>query len=227
MPSQNRATLDRELKSIQDNLLRMGSLLDAAIQFSMQSLVTRNAALARQVVNDDAQINKLRFEIEEQCLDVIATQQPMATDLRVVVAAMNIVSDLERMADHAAGVAKIVVKMGDEPLLKPLIDLPRMAEACRDITRKALDAYVNHDVETASAMAKMDDVIDDFHQQIFRELLSFMIADPSTTSRALYLIFVSHNLERIGDRAVNIAERVIFMTVGEMKELSAGPDAPL
>jgi len=227
MPSQTRATLDRELKSIQDNLLRMGSLLDAAIQFSMQALATRNTSLARQVVNDDANINKLRFEIEEQCLDVIATQQPMATDLRVVVAAMNIVSDLERMADHAAGVAKIVVKMGDEPLLKPLIDLPRMAEACRDITRKALDAYVHHDVETAKAMAKMDDVIDQFHEQIFRELLTYMIEDPRTTSRALYLLFASHNLERIGDRAVNIAERVIFMTVGEMKELSAGPDAPL
>jgi phosphate transport system protein len=227
MSSQTRATLDRELKSIQDNLLRMGSLLDAAIQFAMQSLATRNASLARQVVNDDAQINKLRFEIEEQCLDVIATQQPMATDLRVVVAAMNIVSDLERMADHAAGIAKIVIKMGDEPLLKPLIDLPRMAEECRTMTRKVLDAYVNRDVETAKAMAKMDDVIDQFHEQIFRELLTYMIEDPKTVSRALYLLFASHNLERIGDRAVNIAERVIFMTVGEMKELSAGPDAPL
>ena len=227
MPSQNRATLDRELKSIQDNLLRMGSLLDAAIQFSLQSLATRNASLARQVVNDDAQINKLRFEIEEQCLDVIATQQPMATDLRTVVAAMNIVSDLERMADHAAGIAKIVIKMGDEPLLKPLIDLPRMAEECRAITRKALDSYIQHDVEAAKAMAKHDDVIDNYHEQIFRELLTYMIEDPRTTSRALYLLFASHNLERIGDRAVNIAERVIFMTVGEMKELSAGPDAPL
>lgn len=227
MTSNTRATLDRELREIQDNVLRMGSLLDAAIQLALESLVNRNASLARQVVNDDAHINALRFQIEEQCLDVIATQQPMATDLRVVVAAMNIVSDLERMADHAAGIAKIVIKMGDEPLLKPLIDIPRMAEECRTMTRKVLDSYVQHDVETAKAMAKMDDVIDNFHQQIFRELLSFMIEDPTTTSRALYLIFVSHNLERIGDRAVNIAERVIFMTVGEMKELSAGPDAPL
>ncbi len=227
MTTNNRATLDRELREIQDNVLRMGSLLDAAIKLALESLVSRNASLARQVVNDDATVNKLRFQIEEQCLDVIATQQPMATDLRVVVAAMNIVSDLERMADHAAGVAKIVIRMGDEPLVKPLIDIPRMAEACRTMTRKVLDAYVQHDVETAKAMATMDDVIDDFHQQIFRELLSFMIEDPSTTSRALFLIFVSHNLERIGDRAVNIAERVIFMTVGEMKELSAGPDAPL
>ncbi len=227
MPSQNRATLDRELKSIQDNLLRMGSLLDAAIQFAMQALATRNASLARQVVNDDAQINKLRFEIEEQCLDVIATQQPLATDLRVVVAAMNIVSDLERMADHAAGVAKIVIKMGDEPLLKPLIDIPRMAAECRVMTRQALDAFVRRDIESAKRMAAQDDVIDNLHQQIFRELLTYMIEDPHTTSRALYLLFASHNLERIGDRAVNIAERVIFLTSGEMKELNAGPMAPL
>lgn len=227
MTSQNRATLDRELKAIQDNLLRMGSLLDAAVQFSMQALATRNASLARQVVNDDANINKLRFEIEEKCLEVIATQQPMATDLRTVVAAMNIVSDLERMADHAAGIAKIVIKMGDEPLLKPLIDLPRMAEECRSIIHNALDSYVNHDVEAARGMAKQDDVIDAYHEQIFRELLTYMIEDPKTTSRALYLLFASHNLERIGDRAVNIAERVIFMRVGQMKELSAGPEAPL
>lgn len=227
MPTSNRATLDRELHQIQDDVLRMGSMLDTAIKLSLESLANRNASLARQVVNDDAQINKLRFQIEEQCLDVIATQQPMATDLRVVVAAMSIVVDLERMADHAAGIAKIVIKMGDEPLLKPLIDLPRMAEECRAMTRTVLEAYIHHDVETAKAMATMDDVIDQYHEQIFRELITYMIEDPKTVSRALYLLFASHNLERIGDRAVNIAERVIFMTVGEMKELSAGPDAPL
>ena len=227
MTSQIRATLDRDLRTLQDDLLRLGSMLDEAISRAMRSLADRNLPLARQVVTDDAPINTLRFQIEEACLSLIATQQPAAGDLRKVVAAMSIVSDMERMADHAAGIAKIVLKMGDEPLLKPLIDMPRMAEECRQMLKQALDAFVSRDVELARAVASRDDVIDDLYKQIFRELLSFMVEDPRTTTRALYLLFAAHNLERIGDRAVNITERVIFMTSGEMKELSAGPDAPL
>ncbi len=227
MTLQIRATLDRDLQTLQDDLLRMGSMLDVAISRAMLSLADRNLPLARQVVTDDAQINTLRFQIEEACLSLIATQQPAAGDLRKVVAAMSIVSDMERMADHAAGIAKVVLKMGDEPLLKPLIDIPRMAEECRQMLRQALDAFVSRDMELARAVAARDDVIDGLYQQIFRELLSFMVEDPHTTTRALWLLFVAHNLERIGDRAVNITERVIFMTSGEMKELSAGPDAPL
>ncbi len=227
MTLQIRATLDRDLQTLQDDLLRLGSMLDVAISRAMLSLADRNLPLARQVVTDDAQINALRFQIEEACLSLIATQQPAAGDLRKVVAAMSIVSDMERMADHAAGIAKVVLKMGDEPLLKPLIDIPRMAEECRQMLRQALDAFVSRDVELARAVAARDDVIDGLYQQIFRELLSFMVEDPHTTTRALWLLFVAHNLERIGDRAVNITERVIFMTSGEMKELSAGPDAPL
>ena len=227
MASQIRSHLDRELRDIQDDLLRLGSMLNTAISRALQSLASRDIALARQIIADDAEINALRFHIEEKCVTVIATQQPAASDLRAIVAAMNIVSDLERMADHAAGIAKVVVKMGDEPLLKPLIDIPRMADECRDMTTRALDAYVARDAEMARAVAARDDIIDELYQQIFRELLTFMLEDQHTISRALYLLFAAHNLERIGDRAVNIAERVVFLTSGEMKELNAGPLAPV
>lgn len=227
MTSQIRSTLDRDMSAIQNDLLRMGSMLDTAISRALESLANRDAALARQIVSDDAQINALRFQIEEACLSLIATQQPAAGDLRKVIAAMSIVGDLERMADHAAGIAKITLQMGDAPLLKPLIDLPRMAEECRAMLRQSLDAYLARDTQLARAVAARDDVIDDLYKQIFRELLSFIVKDPHTTTRALWLLFAAHNLERIGDRAVNIAERVIFIASGELKELSAGPDAPL
>ncbi|HEY4688952.1 MAG TPA: phosphate signaling complex protein PhoU [Anaerolineae bacterium] len=215
-----RTTLDRDLHAVQDDLLRLGSLIDLAIARALKSLAERDVNLARQIVADDAQVNALRFQIEEECFSLIATQQPTARDLRTAIAALNIVSDLERMADHAAGIAEIVLRMGDEPLLKPLIDMPRMAEECREMLRQALDAYVRHDVELARRVAERDDTIDGLYKQIFRELLSFMLEDPRTTTRALYLLFSAHNLERIGDHITNVAERVIFMTSGEMKELN-------
>lgn len=227
MITQTRATLDRDLNAVQDDLLRMGGLLDAAIAKSLEALAKRDQDLARQIIADDAHVNALRFHIEEACLALIATQQPAARDLRAVLAAMIIVSELERMGDYAAGIAKTVLRMGDAPLLKPLIDMPRMADECRAMLRRALDAYVAHDADMARAVAAQDDVIDNLYNQIFRELLSFIVEDPHTTTRALYLLFAAHNLERIGDRAVNISERVIFMTSGELKELNAGPDAPL
>lgn len=215
-----RATLDRELIEINEGLLRIGTLVDAAIERSIQSLADRDAALARQVDADDAKVNALRFQIEEECLALIARQQPAASDLRAVLAAFSIVTDLERMGDHAAGIARTVVHMGDQPLLKPLIDLPRMAETCREMLRLALQAYVERDTEKARSIVAMDDTVDGLYTQIFREILSFMVEDPHTTSRGLYLIFAAHNLERIGDRVTNIVERVLFMTSGEMRELN-------
>jgi len=218
-----RGTLDRDLRIVQEDLMRLGGLLDQAIERSLQSLIERDIELARQVVADDAQVNELRFRIEEFCLATIATQQPAAGDLRAIVAGMSIVVDLERMADHAAGIAKTVIRMGAEPPVKELIDLPRMAEQCREMTRRALRAYLAADVELARQVAAQDDAIDGLYTQIFRELLTFMIEDPRTTSRALFLLFAAHNLERIGDRATNIAERVIFMASGQMKELNPEP----
>jgi len=221
--SRGRASLDRALESIQEDLLRLGARLDAAISRSIQALADRDVELARRIVAEDQEINQLRFQIEEACLTLIATQQPAAGDLRMVMAVTNMVSDLERMADHAAGIARTVPKMADQPLLKPLIDIPRMADTCRTMVREALEAFVAKDAEKARASAAHDDTIDALYNQVFRELLSYMVEDPKTTSRALYLLFAAHNLERIGDRATNIAERVVFMISGEMKELNPEP----
>jgi phosphate transport system protein len=221
--SRVRSSLDRELGSIEEDLLRLGAKLDAAISRSIQALAERDVELARRIVEEDQEINQLRFQIEEACLTLIATQQPAAGDLRMVMAATNMVSDMERMADHAAGIARTVSKMADQPLLKPLIDIPRMADTCRTMVREVLEAFVARDAAKALASAAHDDTIDALYNQVFRELLSFMVEDPKTTSRALYLLFAAHNLERIGDRATNLAERVVFMISGEMKELNPEP----
>jgi phosphate transport system protein len=224
MNSQLRSELDRQLSEINDNVLRMGNLVDSAISHSMESLANKDTELAQQVVEKDADINELRYEIEARAYKIVATQQPAARDLRGVMAAFAIATDLERMGDHAKGIARIVIRMGDEPLLKPLIDLPRMADKCRDNLNHSLQAYIEKDVETASQMAFEDEPIDDLYNQVFRELLTFMLEDPRTTTRALYLIFAAHNLERIADRVTNIAERVVFVTSGELRELSYEED---
>jgi len=223
MTAQPRATLERELRRVQDSLLRMGDMVDAAVGRALTALSERDSRLAQEIVLGDAEVNALRYRVEEDCLTLIATQQPAAGDLRIVMAAFSIVSDLERMADHAAGIARTVLRMGDEPLLKPLIDIPRMAEVCRDMLRQSLRSFVDRDADTARRIARQDDVIDGLYQQVFRELLSFMVEDPHTTTRALYLLFTAHNLERIGDRITNIVERVVFMTSGEMRELNPEP----
>lgn len=220
MTASIRSIFDRELSRIRDNLLRMGSLVDTAIDRAINALGDRDIALAREVMEGDAAINDLRFTIEEECLTLIATQQPTAGDLRTVVAAMNIVNDMERIADHAAGIAKTVVRMGDLPLLKPLVDLPRMARMAREMLKKCLDAFLAHDVEAARSIAAQDDEIDHLYKTVFDELLGIMARDPSTITRGTYLLWCGHNLERIGDRVTNIAERVIFMTTGTMKELN-------
>lgn len=215
-----RGTLDRELARLRDELLRLGSLVDSAIERALRALQTRDLALARQILQDDQAINDLRYKIEEDCLTLIATQQPAAVDLRTTVAILNIIIDLERMADHAAGIAEIVIRMGTEPLLKPLIDIPRMAQIDREMLRRSLDAFIAHDPDLAREVAQRDDEVDHLYNQIFRELLTFMIEDPKTITRATYLLWIAHNLERIGDRVTNISERVVFMTTGIVRELN-------
>jgi phosphate transport system protein len=218
--SHPRSPFDQKYAAIRDNLLRMGQLIDAAVDRSITALKNQDQALARQIIADDAAINDLRFVVEEECLALIATQQPAASDLRSVITAMNLVNDMERMADHAAGIAKTVIRMGDEPLLKPLIDIPKMANYARDMLKRALDAFLAHDAEAARAVAAEDDEIDHLYKAIFDELLGIMARDPSTISRGTYLLWCAHNLERIGDRVTNIAERIIFLTTGTMTELN-------
>jgi phosphate transport system protein len=197
----------------------MGSLVESAIERSVQALKERDAELAQQVINDDEKINELRYGIEEECLQLIATQQPAAGDLRMVIAVGHIAVELERMADHAEGTAEITKRIYHEPPLKPLIDIPVMARIAREMIHAALDAFIAHDAEAAQKVAKRDDEIDALYQQVFRELLTYMLEDPRNISRATYLLWVAHNLERIGDRVTNVCERVVFMTTGKLQEL--------
>ncbi len=219
MPEGMRSALDREFGEAQEDILRLGDLVDRAIAHALGSLQNRDPVQAEEVIRDDEAINHLRFKIEEACLALIATQQPAASDLRAVVAAMNIVVDIERMGDYATGIAKTVLLMGDEPLLKPLIDIPRMAELARQMLRDDLDAYIQRDADKAREVAKRDDEMDYLYKSIFDELVEIMAKDPSAATRATYLLWTAHNLERMGDRVTNISERIIFITTGDMREL--------
>jgi phosphate transport system protein len=214
-----RGALERELERVRSDILRMGSQVESAIERSVQALRNRDAELAQQVINDDEEINALRYAIEEHCLQLIATQQPAASDLRTVIAAMHIAVELERIADHAEGTAVLVKRLASEPLLKPLIDIPAMARIAQEMIHAALDAFVAHDAEAARQVAGRDDEIDALYQQVFRELLTYMLEDARNIGKATYLLWVAHNLERIGDRVTNICERVIFMTTGQLQEL--------
>ncbi len=213
-----REKFDQELKQLKQDILSLGEMVDRAIEQSIVALKERDLDLARQIIANDKAINARRYAIEKKCYTLIATQQPAAGDLRTIITAIHLATELERIADHAAGIAQITVRMGGEPPLKPLIDIPRMAERDRAMLRQALNAYLAHDASLAQDIGSLDDEIDQLYDQILRELLTFMIEDPRTVTRATYLLWVSHNLERIGDRVTNIGERVIFMVTGELKE---------
>jgi len=213
-----RQSFEQALQRLQDDILLLGSMTEQAVTRSVEALRARDVALARQIIADDMRINQKRFAIEDTCVDIIARQQPMARDLRKITAALIIANELERMADHAQGISKINVMMGDEPLLKPLVDIPRMADKGVTMTHEALDAFVRGDVEQAKRVAGEDDEVDALYDQIYRELLVFMLNDSKTISRATWLLWVAHNLERVADRATNICERVVFMVTGELVE---------
>lgn len=215
-----RSLLDQELNDLRDNLLRLGSMVESAIDRSVGALKKQDTAAAQQIIADDRAINDLRHQIEEACIATIATQQPMASDLRTIIAVTHIAVELERMGDHAAGIAVIVNRIGSEPLLKPLIDIPRMAQIDRDMLRAALDAFIEGDVERAKAAGARDEEVDQLYDQVFRELLSYMLEDPRNIRQATFLLWAGHLLERIGDRATNIGERVIYMATGQREDLN-------
>jgi len=216
-----RKNYERSLKALQDEVLVMGSMVEKAILRSMEALKNRDLELARQIIAEDNAINQKRFDIEEQCVELIATQQPMAGDLRVIIAILNMVVDLERIGDHAEGVAKIAIMIGDEPPIKPLIDLPRMAERASQMLREALDAFIRRDVLVAKKICDDDEEVDNLYNQVFRELLLIMAENPKTIGRATRLIWVAHNLERSADRITNICERVVFIATGHMEDIGA------
>jgi len=213
-----RESFHRHLHELEDDLLVLGSMVEKALDRSMVALKNRDLELARQVIADDAKVNQKRFDIEEKCIDLIATQQPMASDLRIIIAVLNIIVDLERIADHAEGNAKIAVMIGNEPPLKPLIDLPRMCQKTVEMLKRSLDAFINRDAEAARRICGEDDEVDNLYDQVFRELLTFMAEDSKTITRATRLIWVGHNLERSADRVTNICERVIYVVTGKMEE---------
>lgn len=211
----------RQLQETKDEVLIMGSMVEKALGRSIDALKKRDLALAHQIMADDDKINEKRFGIENKCIELIATQQPVAIDLRTIVAILNIVTELERIGDYAEGIAKIVIMIGDEPPLKPLIDIPRMAEITIEMIQDGLRSFIEADEKTAVQVISMDSSVDSLYDQVFRELLTFMMEDPKTIGRATRLIWVAHNLERSADRATNICERVIYTVTGKMKETGA------
>jgi phosphate transport system protein len=215
-----RTTFHKKLKEIQDDILVMGSMVGKAILRSVDALKNRDLELARQVIADDQSVNNRRFLIEEKCIELIATQQPMAVDLRTIVAMLNITTEIERIGDYAVGIARITIMVGDEPPLKPLVDIPRMAEKTEDMLRRSLEAFVSRDVEAAKKISIEDDFVDQLYDQVFRGLLTFMAEDGRTITRATRLIWTAHNLERAADRVTNICERVVFIVTGKMEEVS-------
>ncbi len=213
-----RTEYSQQLQELRAAVVELASMVDKAIAGAILALQQQDTDRAREIVAADQRINDLRWRTEEQALLVIATQAPMASDLRMIAAIIHIITDLERMADHAAGIAKIVVETAYEPLLKPLIDVPRMAELTRAMLTDSISAFIDGDAHAARQIAARDDFVDRLYDQIYRELLTYMMADPTTINRATHLLWVSHNLERIADRVTNICERVVFTVTGVMEE---------
>jgi len=214
-----REIFQAQLTALKERLLNLGVRVARAQELAVQALAERDEELAHKVIAGDQAINQEQRAIEEQCLFLIASQQPVARDLRTIVAVSSISSDLERMGDHAKGIAVLALRLADQPLLKPLIDVPRMAEIGREMLLGQLRALVDEDVDTARELANRDTEVDRLNDQVFRELLVFMLTDPRTITRATYLLWVSHNLERFADRTTNIGERVVFVMNKQVVEL--------
>ena len=214
-----REQFHKQLSNLQDGVLELGSMVDRQIERSITALVERDVSLADAVIRDDEEVNRTRFHLDNVCLSLLAQQAPMATDLRVIVSVLSMVTDLERMGDHAEGIARIVLLMHDEPLVKPLVDIPMMAERAREMLRDALEAFVQRSTDLAYAVGAKDDEVDELQDKVYRDLVGIMVNDPSTVEACTHLLWVAHNLERIADRATNIAERVVFTVTGMLPEM--------
>lgn len=219
-----RETLDRAIKELLDEILIQGSMVENAIKESVDALINRDVEQAKVIYEGDRQINKKQFEIEESVITLIATQQPMARDLRLLTAILEVTTELERMGDYAKGIARITVRLGQEILLEPISEIPPMAEVCVDLLHRALHAFVDKDAEAARTIPKEDDKVDSYYNRIYRELMNHMIADPSTIDQANHLLWVAHNLERVADRVTNVCERIVFVVTGELLEMDRTDD---
>ncbi len=218
--TERKVVYEEKMKHLQEKLQQMGSLVEDSIARSIEALKKQDLELAQKVIASDDTIDDLEQEIEEKCLEVIATQQPMARDLRRVATLFKMINDLERMADYATSIARTTLRIADEPLVKPLVDIPRMAILSQKMVKQSLDAYVREDVDLAVSVGTDDDEVDKLFGQIFRELLTIMMENPKTITQATHLLFVGRWLERIGDHATNIAEEVIFLVTGKKRNLN-------
>ena len=224
MPAPNRREeFDLKLVGLEAEVEGLAYFVGEAVQRSVEALKGRDLAVSRQVIDDDDYIDQKQSEIESRCIDLIATQQPVARDLRSIIALLHIGVELERMGDYAEGIGKISIRMGDEPPLKPLIDIPLMAQKATDMLHDSIDALLSRDTEKAKAVCDADDEVDDLYDRVYHDLLEYMIADPDTIQRATYLLWVAHDLERIADRATNIAEQVEFLVTGSNLDVPTSP----
>ena len=219
-----RETLDRAIEELLEQVLIQGSMVENALRDSVEALKNRNIDDAKIIYDGDRQINKKHFEIEEDVITLIATQQPMARDLRLLTAILEITTELERMGDYAKGIARITVRIGRDELLKPISEIPPMAEVCISMLHKALQAFIDRDADAARSIPKEDDRVDAFYNRIYRELMDQMISNPSTVDQASHLIWVAHNLERVADRVTNLCERIVFVVTGELLEMDRTDD---
>jgi phosphate transport system protein len=215
-----RTAFERQLSEIEEDMLVLAGMVERAIDRSIEALKNRDIELARVVIVEDMDINTKRYDTEEKCLELLATQQPLARDLRTIVAILHIIVDLERMGDHAEGTAKIAIMLADEPPLKPYIDIPRMAQVAGQMLRESIEAFKLRDTEMARRVCDRDDEVDALYDQVYRELLVYMLNDPKTIERATHITWIAHNLERIADRVTNICERVVYMVEGKIEELN-------
>jgi phosphate transport system protein len=220
-----RKGFEHSLQKLQDDVLVLGSMVEEALLDSVKVLKERDFEGSHRLIAYDAQVNEKRFAIENETLVTIATQSPVATDMRVLAAVLEIVSELERIGDYAKGIARINLLIGNAPLIKPLVDIPRMVNAACSMLNKALDAFVRRDLELARAIPIDDDILDNLYNQVYRELMTLIMSNPQNMDQATYLLWAAHNLERTGDRIVNICERVVFTITGNMTEMNGGNHA--
>lgn len=216
-----REMFDRDLQRLEDEMQVMASMVEEMIMDAVQSLKVQDLEGAQRVIEADEAVNEKRFSIEADCLIAIATQQPVASDLRILAAVLLIITELERMGDYAKGIARINLMIGTDPLVKPLIDIPRMAEQVRSMLHQSVQAFVERDVEKACSIPQQDDLVDDLYNQVYRELMTFVISDPRNIDQVNHLLWAAHNLERTADRVTNICERVVFAVTGKMTEMDS------
>ena len=220
-----RTNFEHEIQNLKDEIIILGSMVEQAMLDSVEAMRKRDMEWSKKIIANDITINQVRFKLENQVMVLIATQQPMARDLRVIASILEVISELERMGDYAKGIAVITIRMDGQPLLKPLIDIPRMALKSSDMLHRALSAFVNEDVIAARSIPAEDDEVDELYNQIYRELMTYVLADPKNIERANWLLWAAHNLERFADRVTNICERTEFVVTGQYREVDGRADS--